>query len=127
MRIKEQNLENVFCALAESKFRARFTLHDKELRYLHETGPALIERHAREFVTSRLAPSSPKNDGKQTPMKNHPVFIAQHATATCCRKCLEKWHRIKTGEELTDDQIDYVVTVIMYWIKRQYHKNAKSV
>jgi len=49
---------------------------------------ANIEQHARDFVNECLAPELPKNDGKQTPMKNHPVFIAQHATATCCRKCL---------------------------------------
>jgi len=121
------DLRPVFEALAKSRFRSRFTLGEKERKYLREKGITAIEQHARDFVSSRLAPARPKNDGKQTPMKNHPVFIAQHATATCCRKCLEKWHRIKTGEELTDDQIDYVVTVIMYWIKRQYHKNAKSV
>ena len=59
------------------------------------------------------------NDGKQTPTYGHPVFIAQHATATCCRGCLYKWHKIKPGIELSVEQINYVVTVIIEWIKKQ--------
>lgn len=67
----------------------------------------------------RLAPSEPQNDGKQTPMRGHPVFVAQHATATCCRGCLEKWHNIPKGRELTAQEQDYVVDVILQWIDRQ--------
>ncbi len=78
-----------------------------------------IRSHAQDFVSKRLAPAEPANDGKQTPMKGHPVFIAQHATATCCRGCLEKWHRIPKGAELTDEQQEYVVNVLMEWIERQ--------
>ena len=59
------------------------------------------------------------NDGKQTPMKGHPVFIAQHATGTCCRGCLEKWHKISKGVALTDNQVNYVVALIMEWIKKE--------
>ena len=45
-------------------------------------------------IIKRIAPKEPLNDGKQTPMKGHPVFIAQHATATCCRECTRKWHKM---------------------------------
>ena len=51
-------------------------------------------------------------------MRGHPVFIAQHATATCCRGCIEKWHKFKKGVELTPEQQNYLVEVIMEWIKR---------
>ena len=64
------------------------------------------------------ARAQPENDGKQTPMKNHPVFIAQHATATCCRKCLEKWHHIPQGKLLTDEQVDFIIQLISQWLKR---------
>jgi hypothetical protein len=110
-------MEQLFCRLAKSKFRSRFKLGDKEHQYLQTKGLSIIEQHANEFVKERLAPASPKNDGKQTPMRNHPVFIAQHATATCCRKCLEKWHGIKIGQELTKQQRDYIVSVIMHWLR----------
>ncbi len=77
-----------------------------------------MREHAVDFVTSRLAPAHPKNDGRQTPMKHHPVFVAQHATATCCRKCLEKWHHIPKGRELDPEEIEYIVDLIMAWIER---------
>ena len=91
MLSEEENnrLGQLFSRLAKSKFRSSFKLEKKEREYLQDKGFSVIEQHARDFVKERLAPALPKNDGKQTPMKKHPVFIAQHATATCCRKCLE--------------------------------------
>jgi len=126
MLSEEENnhLEQLFSRLAKSKFRSRFKLGKKEREYLQDKGLSVIEKHARDFVKERLAPALPKNDGKQTPMKNHPVFIAQHATATCCRKCLEKWHRIGRGKELTPQQVDYIVLVIMYWLRT--YEDAKE-
>ncbi len=82
-----------------------------------------IRRHAAEIILRRLAPAEPKNDGSQTPMRGapngHPVFIAQHATATCCRGCLEKWHGIPKGRALTEKEQEYIVEVLMKWIQRQ--------
>ena len=112
-------MEQLFNRLSKSKFRSRFKLGKREHDYLREKGLSIIEQHAREFVKKRLAPALPENDGRQTPMRNHPVFIAQHATATCCRKCLDKWHSIKTGSVLTEKQCDYIVSVIMYWLRNQ--------
>ena len=62
------------------------------------------------------------NDGAQTPMKGHPVFIAQHATATCCRSCLYKWHKIAKNKELSSEEIDYIVDIIMTWIAKKINK-----
>lgn len=76
-------------------------------------------RHAAEFVEKRIAPASPRNDGKQTPWRDHPVFVAQHATATCCRSCLQKWHQIPAGRELTAEEQQYIVEVIGSWLSKQ--------
>ena len=111
--------ERILRALSKSKFRNSMMLGQKELKYLQENGTNTIADHARDFVTQRIAPAKPKNDGKQTPFKGHPVFIAQHATATCCRKCLEKWHKIPKGKALNDERINYIVSVINFWIKIQ--------
>lgn len=70
----------------------------------------------------RLAPANPKQDGKQTPMKGHPVFLAQHATATCCRGCLERWYGIEKGRPLTQDEMEYMVAIIMAWIVKEMKK-----
>ena len=102
--------------LAKSKFRNSFHLKEKDLIYIKEKGLDTIKEHAKDFIAKRLAPVYPKNDGHQTPMKGHPVFIAQHATATCCRSCLFKWHYIPKNKELTQREQEYIVNIIMKWI-----------
>ncbi|MEA2377675.1 MAG: hypothetical protein QOD13_1582, partial [Thermoleophilaceae bacterium] len=82
-------------------------------------GRDAIRKHARELIAQRVAPAAPRKDGKQTPYRGHPVFVAQHATATCCRTCLERWHGLPKGCELTAEQQDYVVEVICRWIDRE--------
>ena len=114
-----RDMDELFTALGRSEFRRRFRLGGKDAAYLRQKGLATIRKHARDFVTARLAEADPANDGRQTPMKNHPVFIAQHATATCCRGCLQKWHRIPKGKPLTLEQIDYIVEVISRWLTEQ--------
>lgn len=109
-------------SLSKSKFRSSFSLRRREIEYIDKHGMEKVKEHAYDFIRKKLAPAYPDNDGAQTPMKNHPVFIAQHATGTCCRGCLEKWHKIPKGVELTDNQVNYVVSLIMEWIKRNYRK-----
>ena len=80
-----------------------------------------VRRHAEDFIEKKLAPAYPENDGKQTPMKNHPVFIAQHACACCCRGCLEKWYKVPKGRGLTKTQQEKIVNLLMAWIKKEYN------
>ena len=112
-------IATAFDALKKSKFRSRFKLTDKDRQYIQNKGIDTIRAHAVDFITSRLAQPYPKNDGKQTPMRGHPVFIAQHATATCCRGCLKKWYQIEKGRALDEKELDFVVVLIMEWIERQ--------
>ena len=114
-----RDMDELFAGLGRSRFRSRFRLSGKEEEYLKQKGLAKILEHARDFVTTRLADAEPANDGRQTPMKNHPVFIAQHATGTCCRRCLEKWHHITKSKPLTEKQIDYIIEVLKRWMIEQ--------
>ena len=115
-------IENKLEKLKKSKFRSSFHLKEKEKNYIKEKQIEEITKHAYEIINKRLKPEIIKNDGKQTPMKGHPVFIAQHATATCCRGCLEKWHHIKKQKELTEHEVDFVVTLIIEWIKNEIRR-----
>jgi len=111
------DLDVLFEKLAKSRFRSRFKLDGKELEYLNSKGISIILEHGRDFINTRLAPANPQNDGKQTPMRNHPIFIAQHATATCCRGCLQKWHQIPNKDhELSQQERDYVISVLERWL-----------
>ncbi len=112
-------LDDVFAALATSAFRRRFRLPSREQAYLRSRGLATVLEHGREFVAERLAPASPAQDGKQTPYRGHPVFVAQRATACCCRGCLEKWHGIARGHALTPAEEVHVHAALERWLQAQ--------
>ena len=114
-----QTIDQALAKLNTSKFRSRFKLSQKDKQYVTEKGLTVIRTHAVEFVSKRLAPAIIPNDGKQTPMKGHPVFIAQHATACCCRKCLNKWYQLPMNVPLNSIQQEKIVNLIMAWIERQ--------
>jgi hypothetical protein len=114
-----RDLDEVFAALSESAFRRAFSLGVKEREYLKAKGMPAVLDHAHDFIGRRLAPAEPVNDGKQTPFRGHPVFVAQHATATCCRGCLQKWHRIPKGRELAPVEREHVVAAIRRWLETQ--------
>lgn len=111
--------DELFAALEQSAFRRRFRLRGSERDYLRRKGMAVVLEHAASFIEQRLAPAHPANDGKQTPMRNHPAFIAQHATATCCRGCLLKWHGIEKGRALEPVEKSYILSVLERWLAQQ--------
>ncbi len=115
----DKDLDYLFQKLSKSKFRSSFHLRKYMIDYTNEKGMDKIKKHAYDFINKKLKPAYPKNDGRQTAMRGHPVFIAQHATGTCCRGCLEKWHHIPKGKELTNEEVDYIVNVIMHFINSE--------
>ncbi|MEG3109873.1 MULTISPECIES: DUF4186 domain-containing protein [Pantoea] len=117
-------LDDLFQRLSRSPFRQRFALGKIEYDYCLNKGEVQVREHAADFIKQRLAAAEPTNDGKQTPMRGHPVFIAQHATGTCCRGCLRKWHAIPQHQALTTEQQAYAVEVILHWIHQQMQKPA---
>ena len=119
MTLPDSTISQKLTSLKKSKFRSKFKLTQKDRDYIADKGFKTIKEHAYQFVNSRVAPEYPKNDGKQTPMRGHPVFIAQHATATCCRGCIQKWHGIEKGRALNEKEVDFVVALIMGWIGGQ--------
>ena len=112
-------LDEVFAALKKSSFRQGFRLRGKDLAYLQQKGLPVVLAHAHDFLVKRLQPAVIVNDGKQTPFRGHPVFVAQHATACCCRHCLQKWHRIPRGRELSAEELAYVLTVLERWLTNE--------
>lgn len=116
---QKYDLTDLFARLAKSDFRSRFHLTKKDKEYIAEKGLPTIRRHAEDFIAKRLVPAVIPNDGKQTPMRGHPVFLAQHATGCCCRGCFYKWHHIPAGRKLTKEEQQYAVAVLMAWIEKQ--------
>ena len=114
-----QTIDEALDKLQKSKFRAGFHLSEKDRQYVRDKGMDTVRSHAEVFIRERLAPADIPNDGRQTPMRGHPVFLAQHACACCCRGCLNKWYRVPQGRELTEEQQRRIVNLLMAWIERQ--------
>ena len=118
--INEEIINKLLDSLSKTKFRGSFHLNKKMKDYTNEKGLEKVKEHAYDFINKRLKPANPLNDGKQTPYRQvHPIFIAQHATGCCCRGCLSRIHKIPKNKELTTEEVDYIVTVLMLWIKRE--------
>ena len=114
-----KDLDTLFTEFARSSFRRRFALRGAELAYARARHRDAMVRHASELLRTRLFSALPAKDGRQTPYRGHPVFVAQHATATCCRGCLLKWHGIPKGRELTEHEKEHVLRVIQRWLTEQ--------
>lgn len=112
-------IQQAFDRLNSSPFRSQFHLSEKDKEYINKKGLPIIRKHAENFVKSRLAPAYIPNDGKQTPMKGHPIFIAQHACACCCRGCLNKWYKVPKNIPLKDWQQERIVNLLMSWIEKE--------
>ena len=119
MTLPDSTIPQKLASLKNSKFRSKFRLSQKDRDYIATKGLETIKEHTYQFINARVASDFPKNDGKQTPMRGHPVFIAQHATATCCRGCISKWHGIEKGRALNKVEVEFVVGLIMGWIGEQ--------
>ena len=117
-----QTIDQALDRLQKSKFRSSFHLTKKERAYLEEKGIETIRAHAIDFVRKKLSPANSVNDGRQTPMHGHPVFKAMHATACCCRGCLNKWYKVPEGRELTEEEESRIVRLLIAWIERQQRK-----
>ena len=117
------NINLVLLKLSKSKFRNSFHLNKTMKEYVSLKGIDKVKDDAFNIINTRIKPKNPKNDGKQTPMKQvHPVFIAQHACACCCRSCIEKWHKIPKDKELNNKEVDYIVSLLIEWIKKECNK-----
>lgn len=114
-----QSKSEALSKLRRSGFRSGFHLSQKEKDYILEKGMPTIRRHAAELIEKRLAPAVIPNDGKQTPMHGHPVFIAQHACACCCRGCLFKWYNVPQGVALTETQKEKIIGLLMAWLEEE--------
>ena len=118
--IQKKYIDNKLSSLKKSKFRNSFHLRKYMYEYIDEVGLDKIEEHIEDFINQRLVKYNIEKDGKQTPTKGHPVFIAQHATACCCRECLNKWYHIPKDRDLTEREINFIKALLITWIEKEY-------
>ena len=104
-----------FAALKNEMIRHHFfhkEIDEKAIRHAYRKGRILLKQAARHRLAKYLAPAEPARDGRQTPFEGNAIFYAQHATATCCRTCLEYWHDIAKRRELTAEERAYCAALV---------------
>lgn len=70
-----------------------------------------VEKRVRSAVGTKHS-----RDGRQTPWEGNILYYAQHATACCCRRCIQYWHGIPEGDALTEEQIAYFKDLCLRYI-----------
>jgi hypothetical protein len=63
---------------------------------------------------------TPFRDGRQTPYTGNVLYYAQHATATCCRRCVACWHGISEGREITPVELAYLVQLVLAYLEKRF-------
>jgi len=107
--------EHTFAALQRELIRHHFfhrPVDERAMRHAQRKGRLLLKEAAWDRLRKYLAPAQPPRDGRQTPLEGNAVYYAQHATATCCRTCLEYWHDIPKGSPLTPQELEYCAALI---------------
>ena len=92
-------------------------IDEKAVTHAHRKGKASMTEAAEKRLRNSVGDGNPYRDGMQTPRMGNALYYAQHATGTCCRKCIEEWHGIPIGQALNDDQIEYFVELVMLYIE----------
>jgi len=79
-------------------------------------GRLTLREAAAKRLRRSIGQAQPARDGRQTPFEGNILYYAQHALACCCRTCLEYWHGIAKDKELAEDEIVYLVDLIMRFV-----------
>ncbi len=117
-----KDIQNTFGSLKLEWIRHHFwhvPIDQKGLNYAKRKGLIKLDVAVEKRIRNSIASANPFRDGWQTPWEGNIIYYAQHATACCCRKCIEYWHNIPMGIELTEEQIKYFKELAMLYIKER--------
>lgn len=117
-----EDVEHTFESLQHELIRHRFfhqPIDDGAIRHAKRKGRVKLKEAAKHRLEKYLAPAYPVRDGRQTPFVGNAIYYAQHATATCCRTCLEYWHGIPKGQDLTTQELEYCTQLVDLFIDKR--------
>lgn len=108
-----------FEALKNELIRHHFwhqTIDQRAMNHALRKGRLQLNEAARQRIEKSIATAGNPRDGRQTPFEGNSLFYGQHATATCCRTCVEYWHGIPKSHDLSDDEIDYLHALLVRFL-----------
>ena len=93
-------------------------IDDEAISKAKKRGRKAIRKKAEEIIAKKIGhPIRTHFDKMCTPKKGSEIIhYGKHATATCCRICLERWHNIPQDVDLTEQQIDYCASLIELFV-----------
>lgn len=122
-RRRFEDMDYTFSALQTEFIRHDFFVNrkfdEKALAAARKKGKEGVFDSIRKRLEQSVSRASPFRDGTQTPFEENVVYYAQHATATCCRKCMRIWHGIELGAELTEEQTVYCEQLISEYLRQR--------
>ena len=124
-RISKRDLTDVnytFKALKYELWRHYYwhiEIDQKAINHARRKGKVGMRVATEKRIRNSVGAANPYRDGMQTPKNNNAIYYAQHATASCCRKCINEWHGIPFGQELTKDQITYLTELVILYIEER--------
>ena len=124
-RRKISDASYTFKALQHEMIRSHFLhepIDERAVAHARRKGRVKLREAVRNRLDRYLASAEPVRDGRQTPFSGNAIFYAQHATACCCRTCLEYWHNIPKGRPLTESELKYCEALIELFLQQRLPK-----
>ena len=97
------------------------SLSQYAIDYARRKGKIALAQAAQKRIQQAVGNPTHPLQGRQTPRESSPtanaIHYAQHATASCCRPCLEEWHGIPLDRPLTTDELTYLTELAMLYVE----------
>jgi hypothetical protein len=124
-RVHQRNLSDV--TFTFEMMRTEFIRHHfwhieidaKAIEHARKKGLVAILDHVPKRLMQAIGKATPFRDGTQTPFAGRAEYYAQHATATCCRKCVEEWHGVPQGRALTEEELAYLSDLAILYLRER--------
>ena len=125
LRVRKRDVADA--AFTFESMRTEFIRHyfwdieidDEAIAHARKKGLLATLENVPKRLMQSVGKAQPFRDGTQTPFQGRAIYYAQHATATCCRKCVEEWHAIPKGRALTEEELLYLSQLVVLYLKER--------
>ncbi|MDP9423339.1 MAG: DUF4186 domain-containing protein [Pseudomonadota bacterium] len=116
------NREAIFHELGREFIRDHFLnkpFDERARRLIRRYGMDGIRERAPSRVASAIGKKPSAWDGRQTKFEGNVLFYAQHATATCCRRCAWYWYGIPREGPLSAEDLAFCTSLVQAYLDRR--------
>jgi len=117
------DIENTFKSLKYEFIRHHYwhkEFDEKAVNYALRKGKIELINTVEKRIRASVKAPVDAFDGRRTKWEGNPIHYGQHATATCCRKCIERWHNVPRDEELTEKQVKYFTHLVIMFLEERF-------